>query len=276
MYRTDYGDLLSVTQAELPPFRLARPTSVEEALAVLATAPRPAVIHAGGTDLFARFRTGLRPATMVHIGRIAELRTIAQTDSALHLGAGARHGEVVAHPALRRVPGLVEAWSRIATTRIRATATLGGNLMARHTRYELSILLSALRAEALLAGPEGRSRRVPVEAIWAADLEATPLLLGVSVPLDGAPRLDYERSQRPRFTQALARRDGPAEPALRFVIATEYCRPWIMHGSIGTNSDQFLEGLPADFGDSAVSRAHLVRAGAAFLRRQMTRLEAQA
>lgn len=259
------------TQADLPPLPLYRPSTVDEAIATLGTAPAPAAIYAGGTDFFARLREGEEPKSLVWIDRLEELGGILATDPALILGARVTHHQAVAHPALATVPGLSAAWAKIATVRIRRQATLGGNLMARRTRYELSILLSALGATARFAGPDGDAE-IPVEDIWTADLSAHPLLVSVSIPLTNAPRLDYERSMRPTFTQAVCQRGA----TLRFVMATEYLRPWMDDVPVGTSPEVVTARLPAGFRDPAVGRDHLVRAGAALLKRQISRLEASA
>lgn len=256
------------SQADLPPLPLYRPDTVEEAVRALGEAPAPAAIYAGGTDFFARLREGDAPGALVWIDRLEELRRIEAGKDALHIGALTTHFEAVAHPALEAVPGLAAAWRKIATVRIRRQATLGGNLMALRPRYELSILLSALGATARMAGAAG-TRDIPVEDLWEADLLAHPLLVSVTIPLGGRPRLDYERSMRPTFTQALAMRDD----GWRLVMATEYLRPWLHDLAPGSDPAEATAALPADYADLAVGRDHMARAGAAFLKRQIQRLE---
>lgn len=272
MMRTEAGELISATQSDLPPFRLARPATLGEALDLLSTLPGPVVLHAGGTDLFSRFRTGLRPASLLSLGRVAELRATALDDSHVELGAGLTHREALTDRAVRAIPGLAEAWAQIATVRIRHLGTLGGNLMARHTRYEMSLLMTALDAEARLLGPGGEERVLPVAGLWEADLSATPLLASLRIPREGTPHLDYERSQRPRFTQALCRRSTGAAARYRLVMASEYLRPWTSDFGPKDTPESVLARLPESFHDIAVGRAHLQRAGAVFLRRQKDRM----
>ncbi len=269
---TGSGDMLSVTPSELTPFQLARPRSLESAVSSLSKMPAPVVLHAGGTDLFAKFNAGLRPASLVSLGRIDALKETRLDDAAVELGAGMTHDAAITDAAVAAIPGLAQAWRHIATVRIRHLGTLGGNLMARHTRYELSILLSALAAEARFVGPKGE-RIIPVERIWDTDLGETPLLVSVRISREGNPRLDYDRSQRPRFTQALCRRDLSAGPRFRLTLGTEWCRPWCADFAEGDAPDSVLARLDPDFGDAVVGRAYLIRAGAVHLRRQKERLE---
>lgn len=262
---------VSVTQADLPPVALFRPTTIDEAIADFGQAPEPAAIYAGGTDFFARLREGEAPASLIWIDRIEELKAVERTADALVLGARLTHDEVWQHPALDAVPGLAASWRKIATVRIRRQATLGGNLMARRTRYELSILLTALGARARFAGPAGLMER-PVEDIWTADLSDHPLLVSISIPLADAPAIDYERSLRPTLTQALCRRGSGPDATRRLVVATEFLRPWWTDASAADEPETVFAQLPADFHDPAVGRSYVAKAGAAFLRRQITRL----
>ncbi|MDQ0314460.1 FAD binding domain-containing protein [Amorphus orientalis] len=262
---------ISVTQSDLPPVALFRPASVDDAIADLAEAPAPAAIFAGGTDFFAWLREGATPASLIWIDRIEEMKAVEQTADALVLGARLTHDEAWQHPALDAVPGLAASWRKIATVRIRRQATLGGNLMARRTRYELSILLTALGASARFAGPAGVTE-LPVDKIWDADLSAHPLLVSVSIPLAGAPAIDYERSLRPTVTQALCRRGSGVDATHRVVVATEFLRPWWTDAAAADAPETVFAKLPDDFHDPAVGRSYVAKAGAAFLRRQIARL----
>lgn len=263
------ANVLATTQAGLTPFAVYRPRSLEELRAALREAPTPVVFYAGGTDVFAQIRKGLQPASLIWLDRMDDLHTLGMTGDRLEIGAGLSHDHVVASPALEAVPGLADAWARIATVRIRRYGTLGGNLMARHTRYELSILLSALAAEAVMF-LDGALTRRPVEALWSLPDNGPTLLMSVSIPLTGAPRLDYARDLRPISTQALAQRDT----GRRFVLATEYLRPWVAALEPGESPDRILARLPDGFSDPVAARSWLQRAATALLERQIARLEA--
>ena len=264
------GHLLPTTQFGLPAFELYRPDSLDDLRTVCAEAPRPLMLYAGGTDAFAALREGRAVASLVRLDRIEELRGAVVADGVLTLGAGLTHFEAMNDPALAEVPGLAEAWARIATVRVRRHATLGGNLMARRPRYELSILLSALGATARLVGASGE-REVPVEAIWDLPDDEPALLVSVAVPLSGAPRLDYARDLRPVMTQALCRRDGAA---MRLAVGTERLRPHLIDWTGERDAAEILAGLPEEFEEPGAGRGWMVRAGAALLERQLERMAA--
>lgn len=204
----------------LPRFRAVRAATIAQAASALGEADRPAVL-AGGTDLPARFNEGFQPTDLIDISRIAELRGIAVDGGSLVIGAAVTHAAGASHPEIERcIPGFASAWSRIANVRIRLSATLGGNLMARRTRYEGAILLTALDARLRFAGPTGGAE-VPVEALWSG--EAPPgLLTHIVIPLRPGLRLDYDRSLRPIMTQALA---VDMQGNGRIVTATEHVVP---------------------------------------------------
>jgi CO/xanthine dehydrogenase FAD-binding subunit len=98
------------------------------ASAVASLGPDAAPIG-GGTDLLLQRRQGLvAPERLVSVADIAELGAIrSAADGALEIGAGVTLARITSE--LRdRVPVLAEAAASIASTQIRAVATVGGNL----------------------------------------------------------------------------------------------------------------------------------------------------
>lgn len=151
----------------LAPFRLTRPANVREAVAMLDGADET-VLLAGGTDLVAKFNEGLAPKAVVDMSGLAELRDVRREGSVLHIGSLVTHHAGSGHPAVHAsTPGFAAAWTRIANPRIRFRATLGGNLMARRTRYEGAILLTAMNARAVFA-TRARDIEADVPALWQA------------------------------------------------------------------------------------------------------------
>jgi carbon-monoxide dehydrogenase medium subunit len=252
----------------LPRFRLVRAANVAAALTALGDAERPAIL-AGGTDLPARFNEGFAPTDLVDVSRVAALRDIMVTDRGIEIGATVTHAAGSTHPVLHRhLPSLAEAWARIANVRVRLSATLGGNLMARRTRYEGSILLSALAARARFAASSG-AIELPVEDIWSADLPRDALLTAIVVPLRRGLRLDYARDLRPVMTQAVALDDAGEG---RAVLATEHVVPSI-RALDGAEPHGVWDDL--DIADPVTGAGYVRQVGSALLRRQLTRLRRQ-
>ena len=278
MYEVAQAGLIAASYRDIPPFPVIAPANVGEAVAAMADAELP-VPYAGGTDLCGAVREGKEIGTLIWLKRLDALRGVQIEDGALGIGALTTHAEGAASDAAGAIPGLAEAWSKLGKMRIRLSGTAGGNLMARHTRYEMSILLTALGGTARFASAGGEADLTPAN-IWERAEPARSLLTRLSIPLANDLRLDYDRSLRPAMTQALALwTDTAGRVRGRAVIATEYLRPFALDLDLpGTDARGIavaaFEALPGDFADPATGNGYLRRAGAAILARQLARLEA--
>lgn len=262
--------LLAPSPSSLAPFALHRPGTVAEAVDVLAEHP-DTLIAAGCTDLVARFREGTSPQRVLSVRRLAELQQVSYTDGVLRLGAGLTHRRGCTNAVVAEaIPGLTAAWARIATVRIRASATLGGNLLARRNRYELSLMFGALHAQLEFA--DGERRRI--DWLWDTDYETPGLLVAVAADTAGLRWFGYDRSMRPLTTVALALHDADGEEsvALTAVVGSEYHPPVrltaVAAGSdlvdpvvAATVAETMAAGLPDAVGDVAGSadyRRHVI------------------
>ena len=278
MYEVAQAGLIAASYRDVPPFPVVAPASVDDAVAAMADAEAP-VPYAGGTDLCGAVREGKPIGTLIWLKRLDGLRGVRVADGALSIGALTTHAEGAASDATAAIPGLAEAWSKLGKMRIRLSGTAGGNLMARHTRYEMSILLTALGGTARFASAAGEAGLTPAE-IWDRAEPQRSLLTRLSIPLAAGLRLDYDRSLRPMMTQALTLWcDGAGRTRGRAVIATEYLRPFAIDLDLaGTDAKGIaaaaFAALPAGFADPASGNAWLRRAGAAILARQLARMEA--
>ena len=110
--------------------RYEAPSSLDQAVALLAEAQGEARVLAGGTDLLVQMRTDLiEPQLLVDVKGIAELRRITEEDGGFRIGAAVSGAELKEHPRLKAAwPGVVEAANLIGSTQIQGRATMGGNL----------------------------------------------------------------------------------------------------------------------------------------------------
>ena len=131
-------------------FQLLQPTSLVEACALLAAAPRDAVPIAGGTDLLSEIRDGIAaPSTLVALDSIsdADLTGIVETpDGGLQIGALTTIADIAAHDGIRNhYAALGQAAGGLATPQVRNLGTLGGNLNQRprcwYYRHPLTVCL---------------------------------------------------------------------------------------------------------------------------------------
>jgi 4-hydroxybenzoyl-CoA reductase subunit beta len=116
----------------LPKFELARPSSVGEAVHLLAEIGPDAKILAGGTDLLPNMKHELAtPGVLVSLAGIPELHGVQRaSDGWLRIGAMTRLESVAAHREIREsAPALAQAASLVAGPQLRTMGTLGGNVM---------------------------------------------------------------------------------------------------------------------------------------------------
>ena len=138
------------------PFDYIAPTSLEEAVAVLAANDNAKVI-AGGQSLMPmlNFRV-VTPDLLVDISRIPDLSGIEQRGRGLSIGALTCHHAVQVSPLVRsHLPVISEAMGHVAHLAIRNRGTIGGSLSHADPAAEWPMLARLLNAQMHLAGPAG-------------------------------------------------------------------------------------------------------------------------
>jgi carbon-monoxide dehydrogenase medium subunit len=203
----------------LPAFALARPRSLDAALAALSEDDVP---YSGGTELLLAMRAGLhRPRTLVDLKGVPELHGIGVDAGELRIGATTTHDELARDQVVREhAPLLGRVAAGIGNARVRAQGTVGGNLCFAEPRSDLVPALIALDASVVLTGPDDE-RRVAVAdfvlgAYWTLR-EPGELLREVRVPLRPV-RATYVKlriSERPSAGVAVGR---AADGACRVVV----------------------------------------------------------
>lgn len=123
------------------------PRDLDEALAAIAADPEATVL-AGGTDLMVRVNLqGLRPARVIAIRRVPELRE----------WQGRFIGAAVTHRRLENGPitALAEAARTVGSPQIRSAGTIGGNLGTASPAGDTLPFLAAADAEIVLGSCAG-------------------------------------------------------------------------------------------------------------------------
>ncbi len=202
------------------PFDYVEPETLEEALEILAGDPDDTLVMAGGTSLVILMKQDLvRPARVVGLRRIAQLRDIGATGGTLALGALATHGMLARSEAVRRhAPALASTFAAVATVRIREQATLGGNLAHADPAQDPPVTLLALDGTAIARSRFGE-RRIPLDALFAdifeTSLEPGELLLRVELAaLPAGARATYKKFLPATF-------DDYATVSVAAVVATD-------------------------------------------------------
>jgi 4-hydroxybenzoyl-CoA reductase subunit beta len=123
----------------LPWFSYRTPSSVAEAVEILAGEGADAMIVAGGTDVLPNMKRRQQvPRTLVALRDVGELKQTTNGDG-LTLGAGLTLTDIVRDRTVREAyPGLWQAAAQVATPHLRNMGTLGGNLCldTRCTYYD--------------------------------------------------------------------------------------------------------------------------------------------
>ena len=140
-----------------------QPTTIPEALALLAEHAGKARVVAGGTDVMVELSRGIRPtSTLVDVTAIDELRGIRLVGDMLVLGALATHGDVLAEPVARILAGpLAQACWEIGSPPLRTRATVAGNLVTASPANDAIVPLTAMEASVVLVSNRGE-RTVPL------------------------------------------------------------------------------------------------------------------
>lgn len=181
------------------------PTTLDDAVAMLAAQTGDCRVLAGGTDLLVRMRSGFaEPDAVMDIKRIGALREITPEEGGFRIGAAVSGAEVAENAALVAAwPGVVEAAGLIGSTQIQGRATVAGNLCNASPAADSVPAMVAAGAVARLASAHG-TRDVAVE-----DIPAGP----------GKTNLKAGEFVASIFLPARAARSGDAY--LRFIPRTE-------------------------------------------------------
>jgi 4-hydroxybenzoyl-CoA reductase subunit beta len=113
----------------LPEFEVARPSSLDEAIALRADHPGSSLLG-GGTDLLVNIRRGIvAPAVLIDMNDVAELRRIKADAHGLEIGASIKVADLATNPDVaRHYPVVAQAAKLIAGPTHRNMGTVGGNI----------------------------------------------------------------------------------------------------------------------------------------------------
>ena len=137
-------------------FTYLRPSSVEEAIAMIA-ADEDAKILAGGHSLLPIMKLRLAaPSSLVDIGRIEGLSYVNEDAGTIRIGALTRHHDLATSPLLdERLPLLSHAAGFVGDPQVRHRGTIGGSLVHGDPASDLPAVVLALGGSLVLQGPNG-------------------------------------------------------------------------------------------------------------------------
>ncbi|HEY5698745.1 MAG TPA: xanthine dehydrogenase family protein subunit M [Acidimicrobiales bacterium] len=170
------------------PFAYHAPSSLDEAIGLLAELGDGAKVLGGGQSLVAMLN--LRLAVFDHLvdlRRVDELRGIERRNGSVWIGGGTTQATIEASPVVAEgVPLLVRATALIGHFQIRNRGTIGGSLAHADPAAEYPAVALALDAELEAQSPRGR-RTIPAGefflGLWTSALAEDEVLTGVTFPV---------------------------------------------------------------------------------------------
>lgn len=176
----------------MKPFAYKAPTTLNEAVALLAEKNGKARPLAGGTDLLVQLRLNLHDLDLVvDVKKIPELNQLRfDPAEGLTIGAAVPAAQVYETGAVAdNYPGLIDAATIIGGVAIQGRATLGGNLCNASPSGDAISAMIALGATCAIAGPAG-TRQVAIEDFCTGPgktvLKPGELLVSLHIPVPKA------------------------------------------------------------------------------------------
>jgi CO/xanthine dehydrogenase FAD-binding subunit len=167
--------------------RYAKPTTVDEALALLGEAPWR--ILAGGTDFYPA--QGARPfrENVLDINGLATLRGIAETEEHWVVGARTTWNDLIRHPLPAAFDALKQAAREVGSVQIQNAASIAGNLCNASPAADGVPALLVLDAEVELRSV-AMVRHLPLKKFIVGnrrtELQPGEMVTAIRVPKDAA------------------------------------------------------------------------------------------
>ena len=172
-------------------FEYHRPSSVGEALELLARHGDDAKLIAGGHSLLPAMKLRRStPSVLIDIGRLDELKNIGEDDGHVVIGGGVTHHAIESSELIEsKAPILAQAASVIGDMQVRNMGTLGGSIAHADPAADYPAAILASDATIRVVSPKGERT---IEAsdffmdLFLTGLEIDELILDVRVPAQAA------------------------------------------------------------------------------------------
>jgi carbon-monoxide dehydrogenase medium subunit len=164
----------------------AKPASVSEALAILASNDGARALAGGQTLINVMKARAASPDALVDLGALEELTGIElAADGTLSIGPMTTYTELAASAEAKARPILGEVAAQIADVQVRNRGTIGGNVCSNDPTNHLPPLLVAIGARFTVAGRNGE-RVVPAEefflGVYLTAVGPGELLTKITIP----------------------------------------------------------------------------------------------
>jgi carbon-monoxide dehydrogenase medium subunit len=249
-------------------FAYHKPTSVADAVKLLAADPEAKPISGGHTLLPALKHRLNRPSALVDLSGIAELKGIRREGDTIVIGAMARHVEVATDATIAAaIPALSRMAGTIGDTQVRNRGTMGGSLANNDPAADYPAAVLALGGTLVT-----NARRIAADdffqGMFTTALDPAELLVAIRLPVP--EKCGYAKMKNPASRYSMAGvfvAKGPAGvrvavngagPGVFRVAAMEQALAanWSPESVAGISIPS--DGLNSDIHASAEYRAHLV------------------
>ncbi|MGA2042281.1 MAG: FAD binding domain-containing protein [Roseiarcus sp.] len=249
------------------PFAYHKPGNVQAAVALLNA---DAKVLAGGQTLLPTMKQRLAsPASIVDIGRIAELAGVSREGDSIVIGATTRHADVAGSAAVRQaIPALAALADGIGDPAVRARGTIGGSLANNDPAADYPAAALALGAT-IVTNKRELAADAFFHGLFETALEDGEIIVKVRFPIP--EKAAYEKFRNPASRYALvgvfvARTKAGARVAVTGAGSGGVFRVKALETALDANFSAAAlngatvpaQGLIADLHADAAYRAHLI------------------
>ena len=172
-------------------FEYHAPKSIPDALNLLGKFGDTAKLLAGGHSLLPMMKLRFaEPAHLIDLGKIAELKGIAQTGNEIRIGAMTTENEMIWSALLaEKIPLLAEAARLIADPQVRYKGTIGGDISHGDPANDHPAVMLVLGASFVLKGPKGE-RVLPANGFfldtYSTQMQPEEIMTQIRIPIPPA------------------------------------------------------------------------------------------
>jgi CO/xanthine dehydrogenase FAD-binding subunit len=243
------------------------PQSLDEALRIKAQRPEAVPIQ-GGTDVMVDLNFDrARPAALLNLNEVEELRGWSRQNGSLWLGAALTYGEAMQPPLSELLPALAEASRTVGGPQIRNRGTIGGNLGTASPAGDALPPLLVCGTEVKLASVRGE-RSVTLQEFLVGPkrnlLADDELIVGVTVELGDARQTFMKVGPRNAMVIAVVSLAVHVDQELRAAFGSAGPVPMLVRGRLDAAAsfpDKVAEAATPidDVRGTAAYRRHAVR-----------------
>jgi len=250
-------------------FAYHKPTSIADAVAILAADPDAKPISGGQTLLPALKHRLNKPTALIDLSGVAELRGIKRVGDTLVIGAMTRHADVATSAEVQAaIPALAQMAGSIGDTQVRNRGTMGGSVSNNDPAADYPSAVLGLGATLVTD-----KRRIAADdffqGMFTTALEPGELLISLEFPIPA--KAGYAKLKNPASRYVMAGAFVVKTKAGEVRVAINGAAPCVfrqaeMEAALAANWSadavagikQDADGLNGDIHGSAEYRAHLV------------------